>query len=369
MIKIRSLLGIIALSLLLFGCEQSGPIQIGFVAGMSGRVADLGVAGRNGVLLAVEQANAAGGVHGRSIDLVVRDDEQDSESAKRAVDDLLALDIELIIGPMTSNMAMAVMPQINASKTILLSPTVTTTELLGKDDNFIRVISSTRDYAVKSAHYQYEVLGSRTVAAIYDVGNNYYTESWLREFSATFETLGGKMLLQLPFRSGNDTIFQPLAKQLLATKADVLVIVSNAVDSALLCQQVRKLAPEQRIAMSEWASTGRFVELAGKAGEDVTVAQFLDRNDRSPRYLDFEDAYRKRFKQNPGFAGLAGYDAALVALEAYRLRKPGASLKETILAQQSFQGGQQLLTIDRYGDSNRKTFVTKIRNGRYLTQE
>ncbi len=52
---------------------------------MSGRVADLGVAGRNGAMLAIEQRNAAGGIHGRAVELVVKDDEQNPEVAKKAV--------------------------------------------------------------------------------------------------------------------------------------------------------------------------------------------------------------------------------------------------------------------------------------------
>ena len=55
-----------------------------------------------------------------------------------------------------------------ASGTLLLSPTVTTTELTGKDDNFLRVIDDTRSYATKSAGYQRRKLGHRSVAILFD---------------------------------------------------------------------------------------------------------------------------------------------------------------------------------------------------------
>ena len=281
--------------ILVFSCQKSEPIRLGFIGGLSGRVADLGVAGRNGVQLAVEQRNAAGGINGRPVELVVRDDEQNPETARRVVGELISQNIELIIGPMTSSMAMAVVPQVNASQSILLSPTVTTTDLGGKDDNFLRVMSVTTEYASKSARYQFEKLGIRTVAALYDIGNASYTESWLKDFRSAFEKLGGRVILVRNFTSGKDTVFGPLVQELLSAKVDSVVIISNAVDSALICQQVRKLAPGQRIALSEWASTERFVELAGTAAEGVIVAQFLDRNDTSPRYRDFLAAYRARF--------------------------------------------------------------------------
>ena len=358
------LLGSVAM---LVSCQKSEPVRLGFVGGLSGRVADLGVAGRNGVQLAVEQRNAAGGIGGRPVELVVRDDEQNLETAKRVVAELISQDLELIIGPMTSSVAMAVMPQINASKSILLSPTVTTTDLGGKDDNFLRVISTTTDYASKSARYQYEKLGIRTVAVLYDNSNKSYTESWLNDFRSAFSAQGGKIVLVKTFQSGKDILFQPLAQELLTAKADVVLIISNSVDSALVCQQLRKMAPRQRIAMSEWASTERFIELAGEAAEGVVVSQFLDRNDTSQRYRDFLAAYRERYKQEPGFAGVAGYDAALVALEAFASRKQGEKFKAVILGKKVFQGVQQPLTFDRFGDADRKTFVTTIKGSQYIT--
>jgi branched-chain amino acid transport system substrate-binding protein len=331
----------------LCSCQKKEPVLIGFLGGITGRVADLGVAGRNGVQLAVEQRNAAGGINGRLIDRK----------------------IELIIGPMTSSMAMAVMPQINASKTILLSPTVTTNDLTGKDDNFLRVISSTTEYAAKSARYQYEKLGVRTVVVIYDIANKSYCESWLNDFQTAFSALGGHIVLVKSFSSGKDTVFLPLVRELLSARADAVVIISNTVDSALICQQVRKLDPDQRIAMSEWASTERFIELAGDSAEGVVVSQFLDRNNTSQSYRDFLAAYQKRYKQNPGFAGVAGYDAALAAMEAYAVRSKGNSIKSVIIGRKTFQGLQQPLTIDRYGDADRKTFVTAIHGNKFITVE
>ncbi|NCO51557.1 MAG: amino acid ABC transporter substrate-binding protein [Deltaproteobacteria bacterium] len=366
----RTIILCLVLPVLLLGaCQKKEPYPLGFVAGLSGRVADLGVAGRNGAQLAVEERNAAGGIKGRQVALVIRDDEQRPETARKVADELIAQNIELIIGPMTSSMAMAMLPQINASQSLLLSPTVTATDLTGKDDNFLRVVSDTSVYAVKSARYQFEKLGLRTFSVIYDADNAAYTESWAKDFQRTISNLGGKILQVRSFRSGPNTVFLPLVKELLATGADSLLIISNAVDSALICQQIHKLAAGQIVAMSEWASTERFVELAGPAAEDAIVSQFLDRTNRSEAYLKFLDQYRRRFQQEPGFAGLAGYDAAKVALEALEIRGADQSLKQAIIAQKNFQGVQQRLTINRFGDADRNSFIARVHNGQYLPVE
>ncbi len=171
------------------------------------------------------------------------------------------------------------------------------------------------------------------------------------------------------FPSDKNTVFLPLVAELLAAKPDSVLIISNSVDSALICQQLRKLAPKQRIAMSEWASTERFSELAGTAAEGVVVSHFLDRNDTSQRFKEFLAAYRGRFNQEPGFAGVAGYDAGMLALDAFTIRTKGRSIKETIIAKKSFSGLQSSMNIDQFGDSDRKSFVSVIKGNQYISGE
>lgn len=362
--------GLLLFCCLMLACNTREPIKIGFVAGMSGRVADLGVAGRNGVMLAIEQRNAVGGIRGRQVELLARDDEQNPEIARKAVTELLQQQVELLIGPMTSSIAMSLMEQLNGTSAILLSPTVTTTQLTGKDDNFLRVIGDTRSYAAKAARYQVEKLGNRSFAVIYDLDNRSYTESWYADFRQELERLGGTVTVALPYRSTGAPAFRQLATELLSARPQGIAIISNAVDAALICQQLRKQAPQQAIVMAEWASTERFIELAGNAAEGITISQFIDRNQRSERYQQFRKQYLERFgNQEPGFAGLAGYDAALAALDALSARKQGETIKQALVRIGRFQGAQQEYTIDRFGDADRATYVTVVRNGRYLTLE
>ncbi|MRR07036.1 MAG: amino acid ABC transporter substrate-binding protein [Deltaproteobacteria bacterium] len=368
---IRSIVILAALScivLLLHGCERE-PIRIGFVGGMSGRVADLGVGGRNGALLAIEERNAAGGINGRPIELIIRDDEQNSETARKVTRELIGQRVEAIIGPMTSSMALAIVPTINTARLVTVSPTVTTSELSGLDDYFLRVLPDTRTYSPKSARFHFDKSGLRRAALIYDTGNSSYTVSWLTGFRNTFEKLGGRIVAVNSFQSAENVAFSPLVRDLLRHRPDLVVLVCNAVDAALLCQQIRKLEPRVTISVSEWGSTERFIELGGAAVEGIFFAQFLDHGNTSPHYLRFLTAYRKRFGQDPGFSGLAGYDAATVVLEALAQRNNGTPLKSAILATGAYQGVQKKIILDRFGDVASTTFITVVKNGRFVTLE
>src|SRR5210317_936388 len=77
------------LTLVFFSCKPPEPIRIGFLGGTSGRVADLGIAGRDGAQLAVEICNQAGGVAGRKVQLIIKNDEQSPEVAQRGVRELI----------------------------------------------------------------------------------------------------------------------------------------------------------------------------------------------------------------------------------------------------------------------------------------
>jgi branched-chain amino acid transport system substrate-binding protein len=353
---------------LLVSCDKPQPIKIGFVAGQSGRVADLGVAGRNGVLLAVEEINAAGGINGRLVELIVRDDEQKPEAARHAMAELLAQKVEVIIGPMTSSMAMVLVPLANAARVPLVSPTVTTTDLSGRDDYFLRIISSTAEYAAKNAQYQYR-LGHRRVAAIYDMGNRAYTESWINHFRTSFELQGGEVVAVETFTSGVTPSFQEPCRKVLASKPDTVQIAANAVDAALIAQQLRKLDPKVNLGFVEWAATERLLELGGVAVDGAVVDQYVDRDSTAPAYRKFLADYRERFKLEPGFAGVASYDTARIVFAALAKREKGVGLREAIVGGGPYQGLQQQIILDRFGDANRPTMLSVIRQGQFVIVE
>jgi len=148
-----------------------------------------------------------------------------------------------------------------------------------------------------------------------------------------------------------------------------VLIVANSMDTALLCQQIRKLDRRAPIITSEWAATERLIELGGKAVEGVTVAQNFDRDSTAPRYRAFYQAYRERFHREPGFGGVIAFDAANVVLDALAKQSPGQNLKQTVLAMRRFAGIQNPVIFDDFGDAKRETFITKISGGQFIVVE
>ena len=360
-----------AIALLLAGvslssCAPDEPIRIGFVGGLTGRVADLGQAGRNGLQLAVEEINASGGIKGRKVEILVKDDGQNADQARRVSEELIAAKVAVIIGPMTSAMVEPVLTTATRAGITVLSPTVTTSEMTGKDDLFLRIMADTRTYARLSAQYSFKTNGVRRVAAVFDTRNRAYSESWLAAFRNSFSELGGTVVTELPFESGDGTDYAKLIEQLLKAKPDALLFVSGAVDTARFAQQARLAGAHQKLFSVEWSATERLIELGGRAVDGMYMAQQFDRNDSSPAFQNFSKAYQARFHTSPGFPSVAGYDAMRAVFEAMVRSDSSTSLKRALLEKGPFTGIQQAVQFDQFGDSQRSALHTSIRDGHFV---
>jgi branched-chain amino acid transport system substrate-binding protein len=358
-------LAAVLISCWLGACSKPEPIQIGFIGGLSDRNSDNGQSGQNGVILAVEQFNREGGLNGRTVELVSRDDAQDKVVAAKAASELVEARVEAVIGPFTSGMAAVIVPVTGQAGIFQISPTITSMDFYGKDDNLFRINRTTRDNAQDYAKVMLG-RGQRHIAVAYDLRNKNFTESWLKEFRSAVTAAGAALAAEVPYESGADTPFDQVVQTMLRGKPDSLFFISGALDVARLAQQARKLAPKLPIGASEWAATEQLVELGGNVVEGLLIVQNYDHEDQSPRFREFSDAYFKRFQRNPGYSSVSAYDAATVVLTALKNRSKGESMKAAALRAGPYKGLQQQIVFDANGDTTRKVFFTEIRGGRYV---
>ena len=358
----------LALGLIIFllaGCAPPEPIRIGFLGNLTGRNADLGIAGRNGALLAIEQSNALGGVTGRKLELIIRDDENQAGSAEAAVTQLKAQGVVAIVGPMLSAMAVAAVPVTEKIGLPMISPTVTSTQFTGKDDLFFKVASSTREHTrlgVAELHKR----GLRRIAVAVDLSNRAYTADWLRDFREGFEAIGGKVVAAEEFTSGQTQDYAALIGKLAKAKPDGLLLICNAIDTVQLLQLARKRGLNQPAAGATWSATEQLLELGGRTVDGFLVSQYFNRDDSSPGYQAFRNAYQKRFSQPPGFASVAAYDAMQAVLTALQRQTKEQSLKQALLTGGVNQGAQLQWSFNQFGDAQRRAYLSEVRDGRFV---
>lgn len=357
--------GLLAIGLLA-GCGQEEPIRIGFIGELTGNSADLGEAGRNGAMLAIEQINQAGGIKGRSVELLARDTGSTPESAIKAAAELLNAKVVAVIGPMTSGMAEVLLPQYESAQVVLLSPTASAVKLAGRDDQLFRINWTARDNARLYAKYCLE-RGFRRISAAVNLNNRTFADSWMQELKLAFEHGGGQIIATQYFDSAAESHL-PVVEEMLEQKPDAVVLVANAGDSARLAQQTRKLDKHVPLVAAEWAGTDQLIELGGTSVEGLAIIQQFNADDHSPRFSDFRQRYSKRFGREPAFGSVLAHDAATVLLDSLARRRSDQPLKKALLDLGPFQGLQETIHFDAYGDTRRSVAVAQIRNGHYVRQ-
>jgi branched-chain amino acid transport system substrate-binding protein len=101
------------------GCDQSNPVQIGVIQTLSGPSASVGQASQEGLELGVQDVNAAGGILGRCVNLITKDDAGTPAQAISAARELTGQDkVAAVIGPLLSSNTSAVLPVINSAKVL-----------------------------------------------------------------------------------------------------------------------------------------------------------------------------------------------------------------------------------------------------------
>jgi branched-chain amino acid transport system substrate-binding protein len=354
---------------LLAACSPPPPIKLGFLGGLSGKFSDLGIATRNGALLSIETANAAGGIDGRKLSLVEMDDKQDSAAAIQAITELEAQGVVGVIGPSTSSMAVAVTPFANEKQLLLIAPTATTNVLSKKDDYFFRSVGDAAHYGIAAAQRHFAT-GIRRAALVQDLANKDYTENWGTPYAQTFTALGGTITTVEHFTSTQKPDYQSLAQNIVKSQPELVVTVASSSDSALIAQRVRGIAPTMRLAGAGWASTERLIELGGAAVEGMLFEQYFYRFDPSPGFQSFLAAYRERFHSEPGFGAVLAYDATQLMLAGLR-QTHGAKdgLKAAVLATGTVDGAQDKVTVDAFGDAVRPVYFGVVKNGAFARYE
>lgn len=350
---------------------KNDPVVVGYLGGLSGRSSGLGLAGRDGALLAVEQANAAGGIDGRKIVLETADDGASATAPAAGLRALVAQGAIAVVGPMTSASASMAAPVAQELGVPLISPTVSSTDFTGKDDMFLRVCSDNRMYANQLAEVLAKGRPAPRAAVVYDLGNESYSRSLYSHFSEKLSGLGGSITTTATFSSGENTDFSALAQQATTGAPDAVFVIANPIDSALMCQRLRLEGYKGSILLAHWAASGSndLLETGGSSLDGVILLDNYDRESTSKPFTDMVAAFRQRFGSEPSFASIHAYDSMRLVIEAARSgRSDRMSMKRAILksAGAPFAGLQEDFTLDSNGDTVRRFYPTTIRNGEFV---
>ncbi len=349
--------------------QEKEPIKVGLSITLTGRPSTFGVHIRNGFTLAIEKLNSAGGIGGRPIELVVKDDKANPEQALRVDQELLDAGVVAIIGHSLSTPTVASVPLMNKNSRLMISPTASTADLSGRDDYFIRITTPVDIKAPSLATLAYNRLGLKTIAVVYDLSNPKYALSLFRYFKQEVEKLGGRLSIVIPFDSREKFSAPDIAQKITSAESDGVFLISNAIHAAMTVQHLRRTGSKAKIIVSQWGFPDpAFIQNGGNAVEGaVSLAEF-NAESTNKRFLKLKGEYERRFGTPIGSASQRGYEVAQVLLSALSETDDPGKLKVTILRRKVFESvdGNPII-LDEYGDPVRTLYILEIKNRKIRT--
>jgi branched-chain amino acid transport system substrate-binding protein len=344
-------------------------IRIGLITPLSGDVKTFGESVRNSFLIAVEEANAKGGVAGMKIAWVVQDDKNDATEAANVANLLVNQHrVKAIVGSVTSKTSIPVSDIIQAGKVPTISPTATNpkvTVAAGKrKDYMFRACFIDPFQGAVLAKFAQETLKKKSAAVLYDASND-YSKGIAEVFRDAFRKQGGSVAA---FESyGKDDVdFSALLTKVKASGADVLFLPDYYNKVGLIAKQAReKGVKAQLIGPDGWDSPD-LVKIAGPAIEGGYFSNHYSPDDKRPEVVAWVKKYREKHGQVPDALGTLAYDATNMLLEA--IRKAGSDdpkkIREALASMKDFQAVSGKSTMDRNGDCIKSAAILKIEGGK-----
>ncbi|MCR5252786.1 MAG: ABC transporter substrate-binding protein [Treponema sp.] len=221
---------------------KSNDAKIGFIGPLSGGVAVYGTEARDGVLLAVEEINAAGGVLGQKLALVSEDDEGDPAKTVSAFKKLVTQDkVKVLVGSLTSGCTKAITDQSQALKVLQIAPAATaeniTIDAKGNTIPFVfRACFIDPFQGTVGAKFAAETLNAKNAAILYDIGND-YSVGLTDNFEKTFKAAGGKVTKESYSTGEKD--FNAIITKVKSVNPDVVYLPDYYATVALVAKQLR----------------------------------------------------------------------------------------------------------------------------------
>ena len=348
----------------------TGDIPIGVYAALTGDQAAFGNATVQGVRLAAEEINAAGGVLGHKIRLVIEDDAGRPDQAASVVTKLLTSDNVLaVIGENSSTQSLAGAPLCQANKVPMISPSSTNPAVTKKGDYIFRVCF-TDPYQGKALAALVKTNLKLDTAAILVDKKTDYSVGLAKFFRDEYERLGGKVVAE-PSYSGGDSDFRSQLTAIRTAAPKVLVIPGFYTEVGQIAIQARDLGLTMPLVGGDGWDSPALTEIGGKSLDGSYFSNHSFFGDPSPRMQEFVKKIRERHGRNPDANAALGYDALYILARA--VEKAGSldrkAIRDQIAVTKDYPGVSGTITMGADRNPIKPLAIIKIVNGQMTFAE
>jgi branched-chain amino acid transport system substrate-binding protein len=355
--------------LLLPACKKDNKIIIGGLFPLSGSAATFGQSSKQGMQLAIDQANTQGGIiiDGKPVLLypLYEDDEGLPEKAANACHKLISQNgVCAIIGAVMSKNSLAIAPICQDSRVPMISSASTNEKVTEAGDYIFRACFIDPFQGTVMADYAFHVLKAERAAVIFDNGND-YNKGLAEVFKRKFIELGGKIVAFEAFTDETNTVdFKAQLTNIKAAHPDFLYSPNYYSSDAIIMKQAHEIGLTVATGGSDGWDSPKLIEIGGSDVEGCVFSNHFSKDDTSSVVRDFVTQYRDAFGSEPDALASLAYDAASIAL--FALKSSGSTngeiLKNTVKKSQ-VQGVSGTIVFDEKRNPIKSAVILRIENG------
>lgn len=341
---------------------NSNEIVIGEYASLTGSTATFGTSCDKGVELALDEANAAGGINGKKIRIVVEDDESKQEEAVNAVQKLISRDnVCAVLGEVASSRSLAAGTVCQKSKIPMLSPASTNPRVTQEGDYIFRACFTDDFQGMINGRFAIDQ-GWKKVAVMTEVSSD-YSQGLTAAFRGTYDK-SGQVIKSESYRE-DDRDYKAQLEDIKTDSPDAVFLPGYYTNVNLILNQAHQLGLNVPFFGGDGWDSPETVKNPDASGNYYSDHYSAD--DPNPQTQKFVQAYRAKYNnETPDAMAVLGYDAARVMFDA--IKRAGstnpAAIRDALAQTKDFPGASGSITIGPDRNAQKPIVILQVESGK-----
>lgn len=355
------------------GCgKKSDDITVGAFLSLSGSDSTFGTDTRDGIELAVDEVNQAGGVKGKKVKVLYEDDKSTTAEASQKVRQLIDRDkVVAILGEVASSRSLAGGLIANTSHVPMVTPSSTAVEVTQGREWVFRTCFTDDQQGQVAARFVKNELKKQKVGIFY-AAQDPYSFGLAKSFRDELKKLGGEVVVDKGYQKG-ETNYTTYLNELKAAKPEIIFVPNYYNEMVQIARQAKQLdMPGSMFVGGDGWDSANLIEGAGGELEGAYFTNHYAPDVPWPNSKKFLSAFQAKYKHEPSSLSAQGYDATRLLFDAVgrATEVTPEAIRKALAETKDFQGATGTMTMDKDRNANKPIVVVQIKDKKfkYATQ-
>ncbi len=341
--------------------KNTNEIVVGHFASMTGSEATFGQSTDEGIRLAIDEVNAAGGIKGKKIKLITMDNQGKAEEAAAVVTRLIEQEkVVAILGEVASSRSLAAAPIAQSKKIPMLTPSSTNPKVTEVGDFIFRACFIDPFQGTVMAKFAAENLKMKKVAILRDVKSD-YSVGLADFFTAKFKELGGEVVADLSYQS-QDVDFKAQLTQLKSKGVEGLFVPGYYTEVGLIARQARELGLTATLLGGDGWDSPKLSEIGKDAINGAYFSNHYSTESKDPAAVEFMAKFKAKYNKQPDGLSSVAYDATRMLIKAMEssTEVTATAIRDQLASIKEFVGATGKISIDEKRNAVKSAVVVQV---------